>query len=108
MSTFQAACFLCGLGKSDAALFFDVNPNTVKRWFQAKAEPPQGVWLMLAERFAQIEDAADHCEHVFEVDGIHPNAWLNLEATFDPNDPLPKEPAKISGAMALLRFLSNE
>lgn len=108
MSTFKTACFICGLNQFRAVDFFDVNPVTVKRWFQNKAEPPQGVWMMLAERFAQIEDAADHCEHVFELDGIHPNAWSNLEATFDPNDPLPKEPAEVAGAMALLRVLLNE
>jgi len=108
MSTFKTACFICGLNLVRAARFFDVNPNTVKRWFQNKAEPPQGVWTMLAERFAQIDDAADHCEHVFALNGIHPNAWSNLEATFDSNDPLPKEPAEIAGAMALLRVLVNE
>jgi len=108
MSTFQTACFICGLTKTGAAEFFGVNPDTVKRWFQNKQEAPQGVWEMLADRFVQIEDAAEYAEHIMDLDGIRHAAWSNLEATFDQYDPLPKGAAEIAGAMALLRVICDE
>lgn len=109
MSTFKTACLVCGFTHSEAAEFLGVNPKgDFRLWIQGKRMPPDNVWLLLSDRFAQIEDAADHATHVFDMDGIHAGAWFNVQANFDPNDPLPKGAAKIAGTMGLLRAINPD
>jgi len=108
MSTFKSAIGVCGLSQSEAAAFLDVSLDTVKAWCAGRANPPRGVWLMLASLFEQVQDAADGAADSMALDGIHPRAWNNIEADIR-GDELPAEGAmRAAGAMALLMAIADQ
>lgn len=102
MTAFKSAIGICGLSQSEAAEFLDVSVDTVKSWCAGRANPPLGVWKLLASLFEQIQDAADNAADVMNLEGIDPRAFNNIEADV-PGDELPIEGAvNAAGAMALL------
>lgn len=108
MSAFKYAIGVCGLSQQQAADFLDVSIDTVKSWCAGRANPPRGVWVMLANLFEQIQDAADGAADVMALEGIDPRAYNNLEADIR-NDALPNEGAlQAAGAMALLMAITDQ
>lgn len=107
MTTFKSAIGICGLSQSEAADFLDVSLDTVKSWCSGRANPPRGVWQMLASLFEQMQDAADGAAEVMALDGIDPRAWNNIEADIHGHE-LPTDGAlRAAGAMALLMAISD-
>lgn len=108
MSTYKAAITVCGLSQQAAAEFHGVNLDTIKSWCAGRRDPPHGVWVMLANLFCQIAEAADKAAETMSLDGIDPRAYNNLEAALT-NDPLPTIGAmKAAGAMALLMAIAEK
>jgi len=106
MTTFKACLNLCGLSQAEAADFLDVSIDTVKSWCSGRANPPLGVWRLLASLFEQIEDAATGAADVMEIEGIDPRAYNNIEADVR-GDELPVTGAlDAAGAMALLMVIA--
>lgn len=111
MTAFRYSLMVCGLSQQQAADFLDVSIDTVKSWCSGRANPPLGVWQLLASLFEQIQDAADGAADVMDLSGIDPRAFNNVEADISGNE-LPASGAlKAAGAMALLMAIaarSNE
>ncbi len=107
-TTFKSALSVCGLSQQQAADFLEVGLGTIKDWNSGRANPPRGVWVMLASLFEQIQDAADGAADVMSLDGIDPRAFNNLEADIR-HDALPTEGALgAAGAMALLMAIADQ
>ena len=107
MTAFKSALGVCGLSQSEAAEFLQVSVDTVKSWGAGRANPPLGVWQLLASLFEQIQDAADGAADVMSLDGIDPRAWNNIEADLTV-DQLPTQGAlNAAGAMALLMAIQD-
>ena len=100
MTTLKSALAICGLSQAEAARFFDVGLQTVKHWTSGRTNPPHGVWVMLADLFEQIQDAADFAADHMVVEGVDPRAWGHIDADLG-QDSLPHG-TNIAGAMALL------
>lgn len=80
----------------------------MKSWCSGRANPPLGVWQMLASLFEQIQDAADGAADAMSLDGIDPRAFNNIEADI-PGDELPLDSAaRAAGAMALLMAIVDQ
>lgn len=108
MAAFKSSLSVCGLSQSEAADFLEVSIDTVKSWCSGRANPPRGVWVMLANLFEQIQDAADGAADVMALDGIDPRAYNNIEADI-PHDTLPATGAQsVAGAMALLIAIADQ
>jgi len=108
VTTFKAALSICGLSQTEAADFLQVSTHTVKSWCADRANPPRGVWVMLASLFEQIQDAADGAAEVMTLDGIDARAWNNVEADIRGNE-LPVEGSlRAAGAMALLMAIADQ
>lgn len=106
MSAFKSALGVCGLSQSEAAEFLEVSIDTVKSWCSGRANPPLGVWRLMASLFEQVQDAADGAADVMDIDGIDPRALNNIEADMHGNE-LPVAGAlKAAGAMALLMTIA--
>lgn len=102
MTAFKSSLGVCGLSQSEAADFLEVSIDTVKSWCSGRANPPLGVWQLLASLFEQVQDAADGAADVMDLEGIDPRAFNNVEAEI-PGHELPMPGAlKAAGAMALL------
>jgi DNA-binding XRE family transcriptional regulator len=107
MSAFKSAIGVCGLSQSEAAAFLEVSIDTVKSWCSGRANPPRGVWQILASLFQQVQDAADGAADSMTLEGIDPRAWNNIEADITGNE-LPVEGARrAAGAMALLMAVDS-
>lgn len=107
MSAFKSSIGVCGLSQREAAEFLDVSLDTVKSWCAGRANPPLGVWTMLASLFEQVQEAADGAADVMSLEGIDPRAYNNIEADI-PGNELPVEGAlRAAGAMALLMAISD-
>lgn len=107
MSAFKSALGVCGLSQTEAADFLQVSIDTVKSWCSGRANPPRGVWQMLASLFQQIQDAADGAADVMDLEGIDPRAYNAIEADITGNE-LPVEGAlRAAGAMALLMAIAD-
>lgn len=106
MTTFKAALSICGLSISEAADYLGVRLDTVKSWSQGRNSPPPGVWQMLADLYARIEDAADHAAGQLEP-GMMDRRVMNSLTADDGADPLPGSGDGVAGAMALLLALSD-
>lgn len=108
MSTFKSAIGVCGLSQSEAAAFLGVSVDTIKSWCAGRANPPRGVWELLASLFQQIQDAADGAADHMALEGIDPRAWGNIEADISGQE-LPTDGAlRAAGAMALLMAIADE
>lgn len=108
MTAFRYALMVCGLSQQQAADFLEVGLSTVKDWGSGRANPPKGVWVMLANLFEQIQDAADGAAGVMALDGIDPRAFNNIEADIA-HDALPTDGARsAAGAMALLMAITDQ
>lgn len=106
MTVFKSALGVCGLSQSEAADFLEVSIDTVKSWCSGRANPPLGVWQLMASLFEQVQDAADGAADAMEIDGIDPRAFNNVEADMLGNE-LPVAGAlKAAGAMALLMAIA--
>lgn len=106
MTAFKSSIGVCGLSQSEAADFLDVSIDTVKSWCSGRANPPLGVWRLMASLFEQVQDAADGAADVMDIDGIDPRAFNNIEADM-PGNELPVAGAlKAAGAMALLMTIA--
>lgn len=107
MTAFKSSLSVCGLSQSEAAEFLEVGIDTVKSWCSGRANPPLGVWTLLASLFEQVQDAADGAADVMDLDGIDPRAFNNVEAEI-PGNELPMPGAlKAAGAMALLLAIAE-
>lgn len=107
MAAFKFALQACGLSQSEAAELLGVRLDTVKSWSAGRNAPPEGVWVMLADLFEQIQDAADGAAGQMAVDGIDPRSWGNIQADIA-GDPLPSGSDSIAGAMALLMAIKDQ
>lgn len=108
VSTFKSAIGVCGLSQQQAAEFLEVGLGTIKDWSSGRANPPRGVWVMLANLFEQIQDAADGAADVMALDGIDPRSYNNIQADIR-HDALPTEGAtNAAGAMALLMAIADQ
>lgn len=108
MTAFKSSIGVCGLSQSEAAEFLEVSIDTVKNWCSGRANPPLGVWQLLASLFEQIQDAADGAADVMNLEGIDPRAFNNVEADI-PGNELPSLGAiKAAGAMALLMAITDQ
>lgn len=108
MTAFKSSIGVCGLSQSEAAEFLDVSIDTVKSWCSGRANPPLGVWQLLASLFEQVQDAADGAADVMNLEGIDPRAFNNVEADI-PSNELPSLGAiKAAGAMALLMAIADQ
>lgn len=106
-TAFKSAIGICGLSQSEAAEFLSVSIDTVKSWCSGRANPPLGVWQMIASLFEQIQDAADEAAHTMALDGIDPRAYNQIEADI-PGRELPMPGAlRAAGAMALLMAIQD-
>lgn len=101
MTTFRYALMICGLSQQAAADHLDVSINSVKSWCAGRTNPPAGVWVMLAQLFDRIHEAADNAADIMALDGIDPRAFNNLDIDLDDVD-LPEAASSAAGAMALL------
>lgn len=101
MTTFKAAIAICGLSQGEAATFLGVSIGSVKDWGRGKGAPPPGVWEMLADLYARIEDASDFASSQIEPGLMDRRAMNNVTAD-DGADPLPGGGDAVAGAMALL------
>ncbi len=107
VTAFKSSLGVCGLSQSEAADFLDVSIDTVKSWCSGRANPPLGVWQLLASLFEQIQDAADGAADAMNLEGIDPRAFNNIEADI-PGDELPVTGAmRAAGAMALLMTIHD-
>lgn len=107
MSTFKSAIAVCGLSQREAAEFLGVSLDTVKSWCAGRANPPLGVWTMLASLFEQIQNAADGAADTMNFEGINPRAFNKIEADLS-GDELPVPGAlAAAGAMALLMTIAD-
>lgn len=107
MSTFKSSIGVCGLSQAEAADFLQVSIDTVKSWCSGRANPPLGVWQMLASLFEQIQDAADGAADVMDLEGIDPRAFNNIEADITGNELPTGGAARAAGAVALLMAISE-
>lgn len=107
MTTFKSAIQVCGLSQRATAEFLGVALDTVKSWCSGRANPPIGVWQMLATLYAQIEDAANFAADHMALEGTDPRTWNNLEENPRPDNTLPDFAARTVGAMALLMALAD-
>lgn len=103
MTTFSAALALCGLTQTTAADYLGVRLDTLKSWSSGRNPVPQGVWQMLADLWARIENAADVASAEINLDDMR--VWANLAA--DDADGLPNGADNAAGAMALLLAIND-
>ena len=106
MTTFKYALSICGMSQQQAADFLGVSLPSIKHWSSGRSAPPEGVWVMLADLFERVQDAADSAADVLALEGIDPRAWANVEADKG-DDPLPDGADGAAGAMALLMAVSD-
>jgi hypothetical protein len=107
MNTFKSALAICGLSQSEAALFFDISLQSVKSMSLGRRTVPEGIWIMLADLFEQIQDAADYAAGHMIVEDIDPRMWSNIQADLG-HDPIPISGAvDVAGAMALLTSVKD-
>lgn len=108
MTTFKSSLGVCGLSQSEAAEFLEVSIDTVKSWCSGRANPPLGVWQLLASLFEQVQDAAEGAADVMDIEGVDPRAFNNIEADI-PGNELPASGAiNAAGAMALLMTVAAQ
>ena len=107
MTTFKAAIAICGLSQQEAAEFLGVSIQSVKDWSRGRSAPPIGVWSMMAQLYARIEDAADFAASHIEP-GLMDRRVMNNIAADQGDDPLPGSGDMVAGAMALLLALSDD
>jgi DNA-binding XRE family transcriptional regulator len=108
MTAFKSSLSICGLSQSEAAEFLEVSIDTVKSWCSGRANPPLGVWQLLASLFEQVQDAADGAADIMDLEGIDPRAFNNVEADI-PGNELPASGAiAAAGAMALLMTIAAQ
>ena len=108
MSTFKSALALCGLSQSEASLFLGVSKSSIDKWNRGVSgyNPPEGVWVMLADRMRSILEAADYGADHMSVEGIDPRAWSNISVSLG-NDNLDSSAEKIAGAMSLMMAIDD-
>lgn len=87
-------------------MFLGVSASSIQSFDTGRRPVPDGVWDMMANLFARIENAANFAADHMADNGIGAGAFENIEA--DGADPLPEGSAKIAGAMALLMALYDE
>lgn len=105
--TFKYALSACGLSQREAADFLGVSLDSVKGWAQERRPVPKGVWDMLADLYARIENAANFAADQMADNGVDPRAYQSIDANFG-DDPLPEGSSKIAGAVALLMALYDK
>lgn len=105
MTTFASALRICGLSLQEAADYFDVRLDTVKSWSAGRNPAPDGVWMMLADLWQRIENAADFASA--DLDPSDKAVRQNLSAD-NGLGPLPGSAAEVAGAMALLFSMLND
>lgn len=93
-NTFGNALALCGLTQVAAAEVLGVSIQTVKNWSSDRRAPPEGVWVDLAERWKEIDEAANSVDHGI---GADPKSWGHVGSA---------EAPKIASALALLRTIN--
>ncbi len=107
MTTFKRSLQACGLSQSEAAEFFGVSLQSVKDWCRGKSVPKPGVWKMLSDLYADIQDHAEYGADVMDAEGIRPEAYSNIAVDIG-HDTLPNESTReMAGAVALLIALND-
>lgn len=107
MTTFKSAIGVCCLSQQEAADFLGVRLDTVKSWCVGRANPPLGIWQLLASLFEQIQDAADSASEVMALEGIDPRSYNSIQADIAGNE-LPTQGAlDAAGAIALLQSVQD-
>ena len=100
MTTLKSALAICGLSQTEAARYLNVSLQTVKHWSSGRTRPRAGVWMELADLYAQITEAADFAAGHIEIEGVDPLEWGHIAADFGQKSLAHGE--NIAGAMALL------
>lgn len=106
MTTFKAALGLCGLSQAEAAEYLGVSLGTIKKWSSGTGAPPFGVWVMVADLWAQILDAGESAAEKIDPENMD-RGILNGVCADDPHDPLPRGADVAAGAVAVLSSISD-
>lgn len=107
MTTFKSAIYICGLSQHGAADFLGVSIQSVKDWCRGKSSPPFGVWVMLADLFARIEDAAASAAERIAPEEMD-RQMLNVVQADDGAHPLPDGSDSAAGAMSILIAIGDQ
>lgn len=102
---FKATLSLCGLTLQRASEYLDVRRDTVVSWSADRSSPPEGIWIQLADLYAEVNKAGFDRNPQIDLNATKPRQWGELVSELETS--LPPGPEANARAVALLKIIQN-